>query len=192
VPATPSAPASFVAAITASRPRVVVLDLDLGSFGDAMGLVTPLSRTGSQVVTLTGSTDRARWGEALHRGARSLVAKSRPLAEVLTTIRRVNDGLPGMDRAERQELIEHWRSATAETAQIHQRLSLLSARESAVLGHLMVGLAVHDIAEVNVVSEATIRSQVKAILAKLEVSSQLAAVGLVNRVGWTAPGQRRT
>jgi len=37
------------------------------------------------------------------------------------------------------------------------------------------------------VSEATVRTQVKSILAKLEVSSQLAAVGLAYQVGWRAP-----
>jgi DNA-binding NarL/FixJ family response regulator len=38
-----------------------------------------------------------------------------------------------------------------------------------------------------VVAEATVRTQVKSILAKLEVSSQLAAVGLAHRVGWRPP-----
>ncbi len=36
-------------------------------------------------------------------------------------------------------------------------------------------------------SEATVRTQVRSILAKLEVSSQIAAVGLAHQAGWTAP-----
>ena len=36
----------------------------------------------------------------------------------------------------------------------------------------------------SVVSEATVRTQVKSILNKLEVSSQLAAVGMANQIGW--------
>ena len=36
-------------------------------------------------------------------------------------------------------------------------------------------------------AEATVRTQVKSILAKLEVTSQLAAVGLAHRVGWKPP-----
>eukprot|EP01032_Pedospumella_encystans_P035196 gene35196-39812_t len=40
----------------------------------------------------------------------------------------------------------------------------------------MLGHAVRDIARTFVVSEATVRTQVKSILSKLEVSSQLAAV----------------
>jgi DNA-binding NarL/FixJ family response regulator len=78
--------------------------------------------------------------------------------------------------------------ATAATAAVRERLDLLTVREAEVLGLLMTGLAVRDIADASVVSEATVRSQVKSILSKLEVSSQLAAVGLAHRVGWTAPG----
>ena len=50
----------------------------------------------------------------------------------------------------------------------------------------MEGHTVRDIAHLSVVSEATVRTQVKSILAKLEVSSQLAAVGLANTTGWRA------
>jgi two-component system, NarL family, nitrate/nitrite response regulator NarL len=56
-----------------------------------------------------------------------------------------------------------------------------------VLGHLMEGHTVHDIAALSVVSEATVRTQVKSILAKLEVSSQIAAVGMAHHVGWRQP-----
>ena len=60
-------------------------------------------------------------------------------------------------------------------------------RETEVLGHLMKGRAVRQIAERGAVSEATVRTQVKSILAKLEVTSQLAAVGVAHRVGWRPP-----
>ena len=56
-----------------------------------------------------------------------------------------------------------------------------------MLGHLSSGRRVRDIAQVDVVSEATVRTQVKAILTKLDVGSQIAAVGLAHRIGWRAP-----
>ena len=67
---------------------------------------------------------------------------------------------------------------------MHERLSLLTPREGAVLGHLMKGHTVREIAIHSYVSEATVRTQVKSILSKLQVSSQIAAVGLAHRVGW--------
>ena len=48
-----------------------------------------------------------------------------------------------------------------------------------------------EIATSSVVSEATVRTQVKSILAKLQVSSQLAAVGLANHAGWLPPSRTR-
>ena len=54
----------------------------------------------------------------------------------------------------------------------------------------MQGRTVREIANLSVVSEATVRTQVKSILAKLEVSSQLAAVGLAHSVGWRGPRRR--
>ena len=48
----------------------------------------------------------------------------------------------------------------------------------------MAGHNVLDIARARVVSEGTVRVQVRAILAKLGVSSQIAAVGLAHRAGW--------
>ena len=53
-----------------------------------------------------------------------------------------------------------------------------------MLGALIEGRTVRAISEESVVSEATVRTQVKSILNKLEVSSQLAAVGMANQVGW--------
>lgn len=191
VPRQPGAPATFVTAVVRCRPRVVLLDLDLGPFGDGSHLIDPITRAGSHVVVLTGSTEEARWGEALHHGARTVLAKVRPLNDIIANVRRINDGLPAMSRGEREQLVAHWRHSTAETASQHERLDSLTAREAEVLGQLMTGLAVRDIAAIGVVSEATVRTQVKSILAKLDVSSQLAAVGLANQVGWRAPGRLR-
>ncbi len=54
--------------------------------------------------------------------------------------------------------------------------STLSDREEEVLQQLHEGVGVRAIAEQSEVAEATVRSQVKSILRKLEVSSQMAAV----------------
>jgi DNA-binding NarL/FixJ family response regulator len=89
-----------------------------------------------------------------------------------------------MSRAERDELLEEWRRVRRDHDSVRHRLDRLTHREREVLGELVEGHGVHDIASTDVVSEATVRTQVKSILAKLEVSSQLAAVGLAHRVGW--------
>ena len=62
----------------------------------------------------------------------------------------------------------------------------LSRRESEVLRLLMEGHSVAKIAESSFVSVGTVRTQVKAILRKLGVNSQAAAVALAYRSGWAA------
>ena len=56
-----------------------------------------------------------------------------------------------------------------------------------MLGLLMQGHTVRDVARHSNTAETTVRTQVKSILAKIEVSSQLAAVGLAYQIGWRAP-----
>ncbi|WP_246086891.1 LuxR family transcriptional regulator [Nocardioides humi] len=139
---------------------------------------------------MTGSPDRARWGRAVLAGARKVVSKARPLSELTSVVRRANQGLGLMDAAEREELLGAWHTRLVENDDIDRRLAQLSRRESAVLGQLMAGLSVRDIAARGVVSEATVRTQVKAVLTKLGVSTQLAAVSVANRASWHPPTEQ--
>ncbi len=187
VPADPRSPGALVAAIVKQEPVVVLLDLDLGRFGDGLRVIGPIARSGANVIVVTGSTDLARWGDAVQAGARKVISKSQPLQDILATVRRIIAGLPVMDREEREELVSEWTRMREELHEVRERLEQLTNRESVVLGHLMKGRAVRQIAGLSTVSEATVRTQVKSILAKLEVSSQLAAVGMAHEIGWQAP-----
>jgi two-component system, NarL family, nitrate/nitrite response regulator NarL len=187
VPDNSGSPGTLLSSLVRLRPRIVLLDLDLGRFGDGTRLIAPLAKAGINVVVVTASSDRGRWGEAIRYGARTVLSKAQPLSNILATVRRINEGLPVMTHEEREDLLRTWHQQRSEIQELLTRLSLLTARESQVLGRLMQGRTVHDIATLSVVSEATVRTQVKSILAKLEVSSQLAAVGLAHQVGWRPP-----
>lgn len=180
----------FLAALLRLAPRVVVMDLD--EDGDpAADLVAPLARSDIDVVVLTASSDLGWWGECLHRGASTVVATSDPLSHLLATVRRTCQGRVTMTPGKRQHLLEVRTERDVRTATGRAHLARLSDREQAVLAHLMQGHHVSDIAQAWVVSESTVRSQVRAVLAKLEVSSQLAAVALAHQVGWRPPGSPR-
>lgn len=171
-----------------SNARIVLLDLDLGRFGDGMTLIAPLAREGANVVVVTASNDRGRWGACVRQGARKVLSKGRPLQETLSTVRRLHQGLPVMNSEELESLLDAWRSERMVTDDMRRRLELLTPREKQVLASLIEGHNVREIARIGVVSEATVRTQVKSILGKLEVSSQLAAVGLAHHVGWQHTG----
>ncbi|WP_244931747.1 response regulator transcription factor [Nocardioides sp. W7] len=191
VPSSATTTASLLASVARVRPRIVLLDLDLGSFGDGTRLINPIARMGANVVVVTASLDRARWGECVRYGARKTMSKAQPLQEILAVVRRINHGLPVMDVQEREDLLALWHHERQDRQERRRRLEELTAREREVLGHLMAGHPVRDIARLSVVSEATVRTQVKSILAKLEVSSQLAAVGLAFSLEWQPPTVHR-
>ena len=178
---------SLVSRVLRLRPRLVLLDLDLGSAGDGVALVEPLARAGVDVVVLTAVADRSRWGEAVRSGARKVLSKGGPLRECLAVVRRLQQGLAVTTVEERESLIRHFIDERAQAHDLRRRISALTTREAQVLGQLMLGRTAREIAVSWRVSEATVRTQVKAVLAKLQVSSQVAAVGLARQVGWCAP-----
>ncbi len=175
---------ALVAAMVRLRPRIVLLDLDLGGFGSGLRMIPMLARSGANVLVVTATTDKSRWGEAIWYGARKVLPKLRPLNEILAAVRRINNNLPVMTCEEREELLALFHESRLERAGRQERFDQLTVRERQVLGLLMRGHTVRDIAELSVVSEATVRTQVKSILAKLGVTSQLAAVGLAHDIGW--------
>jgi two-component system, NarL family, nitrate/nitrite response regulator NarL len=180
-------PASLLTSVLRARPRVVLLDLDLGPAGDGTKLINPLTRAGHHVVVLTACEDEARWGASLGRGALTVLSKSAPLQVIVDIIERVNQGLPVISRAERERLVQVWREHGTDDDERHRRLERLTPREAFVLGELVRGRRVREVAVESFVSEATVRTQVKSILAKLGVSSQLAAVAVARDVGWVPP-----
>jgi len=185
-----SSAAQVVSATKRWDPHVVLLDLDLGAVGDASRLIAPLAQGGTVVVVLTASEDPVRHGACLAAGAAAVLSKSASLAEIRAAVRRASVHRPVIDWHERERMIRRWRAHHSTLQLSRRRFERLTERERQVLGHLVRGRTVGDIAKLGVVAETTVRTQVKSILAKLEVSSQIAAVGLAHQVGWTPPEER--
>src|SRR5690349_17647445 len=167
-----------------ANPRTVLLDLDLRRFCDGMNLVAPLARANANVVVLTAAAAVARWCACMRVGARKVLSEAGALQQARATARRRHQGLPVGPPEEPESLLEAWARDRQAHDDVRRRLDLLTPRERQVLGALIEGRTVRAIAQDSVVSEATVRTQVKSILGKLEVSSQLAAVGMANQVGW--------
>lgn len=183
--------AALVTQVMRKRPQTVLLDIHLGQLGESTSMVATLARAGINVVIVTATTDRSLWGECVYRGARKVISKSAPLGEIMGVVRRLNLQQQVMTAAEREELLGEWERHLSRHAGARGRLDMLSTRERQVLGSLMSGLAVRDIAKAGSVSEGTVRTQVKSILAKLEVGTQLAAVGIAHEVNWRPPDEGR-
>jgi two-component system nitrate/nitrite response regulator NarL len=166
-------------------PILVLLDLDLGpSLGSGLELIRPLIEAGGRVMMMTGMVERARLAACIEAGAVGIVSKTAGFAELVDAIRRAVDGEELMTSSQRQVLLselEDWRRT--DRARLAP-FAALTPREQAVLARLVAGESAETIAARSYVSLATIRSQIKSILRKLGVSSQLAAVALAHDAGW--------
>ena len=167
------------------RPAVVLLDLDLGR-GHVGGeaLVPRLVELDCAVVVVTGSTDDLRLGTTLELGAVGVLSKARPFEDVLVAVLAAVQRQPVMRDADRQDLLARARRKRHEQWARLGPFEALTPREREVLTLLMRGRNAEAIASHFVVSEATVRTQIRGVLTKLGVTSQLAAVAEAYRVGW--------
>ncbi|MGH3625085.1 MAG: response regulator [Sciscionella sp.] len=174
------------------QPGLVLLDLDLGRGQngerlDGVDLVGPLRAHGWSVLVVTGSTDLDRIAAAVAGGAAGWVFKSAPFDRLVHIAGEVAKGHTLLASADRAALIARYREHRAERQAAQVRLQRLSSREWEVLDRLTAGWQAAVIAEEFVTSLATVRAQIRSILAKLEVGSQLAAVALAHQHGPERP-----
>ena len=90
-------------------------------------------------------------------------------------------GVNVMHPGRRHYLIDRYREQQAQARAIGRRLDSLTERERRVLDRLARGQRAQAIAtDCHVTLTATIRTQIRAVLHKLEVTSQLEAVALLH------------
>jgi DNA-binding NarL/FixJ family response regulator len=170
------------------RPQIVLLDLDLGAdIGDGRELIGVLCETGARVLVVSGTENRSRLADCLELGAVGVLSKSIPFERLVQAVIDVAAERSVMTDAERTSLLALARSARHAERELAAPFDELTARERQVLAALMEGKSCESIADSWFVSSATVRTQIRAVLTKLEVGSQLAAVSLAYRAGWTGP-----
>jgi two-component system, NarL family, nitrate/nitrite response regulator NarL len=177
-------PATLLDEVAADRPGVVLLDLELGALGDGGDLVAPLTQLGARVLVVSGTADRLRLAETIEKGAVGFLSKTVPFEQLLATVLDVVAQRPVLSTAQRFELMADLRRARATRSMELAPFKTLTPRERAVLAALAQGQRAETIATAAVLSAATVRSQIRSVLAKLGVSSQLEAVALAWAVRW--------
>ncbi|GAB3254435.1 helix-turn-helix transcriptional regulator [Nocardioides dilutus] len=122
------------------------------------------------------------WGAYYSSAASLVVPPGASLDDVCRELQALAHGRGPSASRGRRELIDAWHQAIRDREELNQRLGSLTHREHQVLRELHGGVGVRSIAEGSEVTEATVRTQVKAILRKLNVSSQIAAVAAYTQV----------
>jgi DNA-binding NarL/FixJ family response regulator len=177
--------AEVVALASEYDPDCVLLDLHLGDeLGNGIDLIPPLRAAGLPVVMLTAETDPYLLASCVEAGAEGWIGKDAFLDRVVAAVEDVLAGRPLLGVTEREALLDDLQVRRESLNRALSPFERLTPREQRVLAALAEGLSADEIARIHYVSLATVRSQVRAILRKLGVRSQLAAVALVNRSGW--------
>jgi DNA-binding NarL/FixJ family response regulator len=178
--------AEILAFAETTAPDLVLLDLNLTEdVGSGLPLIAPLSALGANVVMVTGSTDQTALDECIEAGAVGVLSKRSSFEALLDSIRTVMEKGTLLSDHERQERLAALRRARVEEARRNAPFEALTQRESEVLAEMMKGRSADQIAQGWTVSTATVRSQIRAVLSKLGVNSQLAATARAREADWT-------
>jgi DNA-binding NarL/FixJ family response regulator len=128
--------------------------------------------------------------EALRAGASGFLLKDAPRAELLRAIDVIADGEALLAPTATRRLVEDFarRRATAPPASARS-LDVLTPRERDVLELIARGLSNGEIADRLVVGEATVKTHVGRVLAKLGLRDRVQAVIRAYEVGLVSPGE---
>lgn len=164
-------------------PDVGLLLSDLSRMEQVLAAQTIVSGLPLPWLVMAGVARGPAWGALYEGGANLVVPSDTGLVDACDLLTEMSAGRkPGAQRRDRRELIQGWRSFATQRSDLTARLETLTDREEAILQQLHQGFPVRNIAEQSEVAEATVRSQVKAILKKLDVNSQMAAVAVYENV----------
>jgi two-component system, NarL family, nitrate/nitrite response regulator NarL len=163
-------------------PDIALLLSDLEKIRQVRGAQALVGALDVPWLVLAGVPRGPAWGALYERGAAVIVSTDIGLDDLCGFVDDLYAGRTPLEAGRRRELIRAWRAFAQHQGELAARLDSLTGREEEVLQQLYQGLGVRIIAERGDVTEATVRSQVKAILRKLEVNSQIAAVAAYQQV----------
>ncbi len=152
--------------------------------------VSMLVGAGHRVAVISGASDNPALGDCVDAGAEAVMCESSNLNELATLMHELSQEGPVQSPVDLDGLRTRAPAFGGGPAPLRRRLAGLTNRESEILAALMAGRRAAAIARNDFVSLHTIRTQIRSMLRKLEVHSQVEAVALAHRAGWV-PGSER-
>lgn len=172
----------------ATRSLVVLVDAGAASPSPAHRRdLDRLSGTATAVLVVCGAddTDLASLGAWLLAGADAVLPFTCDEATLASAADALTSGNAALPAGRRAGLVRAARDAMERPGRAAARVERLSPRERRVLDGLVAGHTVRRMADDDVVSVSTIRSQLRSVLRKLDVTSAVGAVAVAHEAART-------
>jgi DNA-binding NarL/FixJ family response regulator len=178
-----------VAAVAAHRPDVVLMDIRMPGMDGlaATRLITSGDEAPKVVILTTFDLDDYVY-EALRAGASGFLLKDSPRHDLIAAVRAAAAGDALLAPSVTRRLIEAFARRPPEASPAPSRLASLTPRERDVLLLLARGRSNAEIAAALFVGEATVKTHVGNLLAKLGLRDRVQAVILAYETGLVVPG----
>jgi len=183
--------AAAVALADSERPDVVLMDIRMPVMDglEATRLITAAGPGAPKVVILTTFDLDDYVYEALRSGASGFLLKDAPRADLVAAVRVAAAGDALLAPSVTRRLIEAFARRPASAAPAPSRLASLTPRERDILLQVARGRSNIEIARELVVTEATVKTHVGHLLAKLGLRDRVQAVILAYESGAITPGR---
>ncbi|WP_435059299.1 response regulator [Streptomyces sp. bgisy060] len=150
-------------------PDVVLMDLQLGAGIDGVEATRRIAPTGVHVLVLTTYDTDADITRAIEAGATGYLLKAERPEELFAAIHSAAQGRTALSPPVASRVMDRMRGAAGPS---------LTDRERGILGQLGRGLGNREIARALFISEATVKTHLGRIYAKLGVDTRAGAVAV--------------
>jgi DNA-binding NarL/FixJ family response regulator len=175
--------------LPAVRPDVVLMDIRMPALDGVAATkhLRALEEPLDVLVLTTFGEDEVLWG-AIEAGASGFVLKDSSAEDLIAAVRAVAGGGAWFDPGVAPRLLERYRRVVAPAARDAGRLDQLTEREHEVLRLMARGATNAEIGATLHVAEATVKTHVGSIFAKLGVRDRPAAIVFAYDHGVVKPG----
>jgi DNA-binding NarL/FixJ family response regulator len=173
------------------RPHVILMDVRMPRMDGVEACRRLVEESGAKVVVLTTFDLDEHLFASVRAGASGFLLKASPPDELVAAVRAAHAGNALIEPRMTKRLLDEFarRPELIPRGEVPSRLSTLTDRELDVLREMARGSSNAEIGESLYIGEATVKTHVTHILAKLDLRDRIQAVVLAYECGLVEPGR---